>query len=164
MNAPVKRIPSDMHSITPHIVCADALGAIDFYTKAFGARDPQKMLTPDGKLMHGMIRIGDSALMLMEEAPQWGALGPNALKGSAVTLHLYVEDADQAYERAVGAGCTGVMAPADMFWGDRYGVVQDPYGHKWSIAHHARDLTPEEMQAGMKEMFAQSCGDGAAPQ
>ena len=162
MNAAVKRIPSDMHSVTPHIVCADAIGAIDFYIKAFGAKDPAKMLAPNGQLLHGMIRIGDSAVMLMEENPQWGALGPNALKGSPVTLHLYVEDADQAYQRAVDAGCSSVMAPADMFWGDRYGVVKDPYGHTWSIAHHVRDMTPEEMKAGMEQSFAQGCAEDLA--
>ncbi len=157
MNDTVKRIPADMHTITPHIVCADAIGAMAFYEKAFGATGAQKMLTPDGKLMHGMLRIGDSALMLMEETPEWGAFGPAALKGSPVTLHLYVENADQAFDRAVTAGATSVMAPADMFWGDRYGVVKDPYGHSWSIAHHVRDMTPEEMQEGAAKSMEMNC-------
>lgn len=157
MNATVKRIPSDMHTVTPHIVCADAVAAIDFYVKAFGATDAGKMLAPNGKLIHGMIRIGDSAVMLMEENPEWGAMGPNTLKGSPVTLHLYVEDADAAFQRALDAGATSVMAPADMFWGDRYGVVKDPYGHSWSIAHHARDVSPEEMQAAAEKECAEPC-------
>ncbi len=154
MNAPVKRIPEDMHSITPHLVCADALGAIEFYKKAFNATGVQTMLAPNGMLMHGMLRIGDSAIMLMEETPEWGAIGPNTLKGSPVTLHLYVEDADAAFAQALAAGATTVMPLSDTFWGDRYGVVKDPYGHSWSIAHHVRDMTPEEMQAGA----AQACG------
>ncbi len=157
MNDTVKRIPSDMPTVTPHIVCADAVGAIDFYVKAFGAKDAGKMLAPNGKLIHGMIRIGDSPIMLMEETAEYGALGPNSLKGSPVTLHLYVEDADAAFQRAVDAGATGVMPPSDMFWGDRYGVVKDPYGHSWSLAHHVKDMTPEEMQAAANH----ACGDMA---
>jgi PhnB protein len=148
MNTQVKPIPDDMHSITPHIVCKDAPAAIEFYKKAFGAIDAGQMLAPNGKLIHGMIRIGDSAVMLAEETPEWGAVSPLTLKGSPVTLHLYVDNADAAFERAVAAGATSVMPPADMFWGDRYGVLKDPFGHNWSIAHHMRDMTPEEMQAG----------------
>jgi PhnB protein len=148
MNTQVKPIPDGMHSITPHIVCKDAPAAIEFYKKAFGAIDAGQMLAPNGKLIHGMIRIGDSAVMLAEETPEWGAVSPLTLKGSPVTLHLYVDNADAAFERAVAAGATSVMAPADMFWGDRYGVLKDPFGHSWSIAHHMRDMSPEEMQAG----------------
>jgi PhnB protein len=147
MNAQVKPIPEDMHTVTAHIVCRDAVAAIEFYKKAFGATDCGQMLAPNGKLIHGMIRIGDSAVMLAEETPDWGALSPLTLKGSPVTLHVYVENADQAYQRAIAAGATSVMEPADMFWGDRYGVLKDPFGHNWSIAHHVRDMSPEEMQA-----------------
>ncbi|ATQ73094.1 glyoxalase [Massilia violaceinigra] len=156
----VKRIPEDMHTVTPHIVCADAVSAIDFYVKAFGATDTGKMLAPNGKLIHGMIRIGDSAIMLAEETPEWGSIGPLTLKGSPVTLHLYVQDADAAFKRAVDAGATAVMPPSDMFWGDRYGVVKDPYGHSWSIAHHVRDMTMEEMQEGA----AKACGEPGGKQ
>ena len=155
MNDTVKRIPSDMPTVTPHLVCAGAVAAMDFYVKAFGATEAGKMLAPNGKLIHGMIRIGDSPIMLMEETAEYGALGPNTLKGSPVTLHLYVEDADAAFQRAVDAGATGVMPPADMFWGDRYGVVKDPYGHSWSLAHHVKDMSPEEMQAAANH----ACGD-----
>jgi PhnB protein len=154
MNTQVKPIPDGMHSITPHIVCKDAPAAIEFYKKAFGAIDAGQMLAPNGKLIHGMIRIGDSAVMLAEETPEWGAISPLTLKGSPVTLHLYVENADAAFERAIAAGATSVMAPADMFWGDRYGVLKDPFGHSWSIAHHMRDMSPEEMQAGANK----ACG------
>jgi PhnB protein len=146
MNTQVKPIPDGMHSVTPHIVCADAVAAIEFYKKAFGAVDCGKMLAPNGKLIHGMIRIGDSNIMLAEETPEWGALSPTTLKGSPVILHLYVENADAAFERAVAAGATPVMPVADMFWGDRYGMLKDPFGHSWSIAHHVRDMSPEEMQ------------------
>jgi uncharacterized glyoxalase superfamily protein PhnB len=147
MNTKVNPVPADMHTITPHIVCANAVAAIEFYKKAFGAIDAGQMLAPNGKLIHGMIRIGDSAIMLAEETPECNAISPNTLKGSPVTLHMYVDNADAAFERAIAAGATSVMPPADMFWGDRYGVLQDPFGHKWSIAHHVRDMSPEEMHA-----------------
>jgi uncharacterized glyoxalase superfamily protein PhnB len=146
MNTKVKPIPEDMHSVTPHIVCADAVAAIEFYKKAFGAVEAGKLLAPNGKLIHGMIRIGDSAVMLAEETPECNAISPNTLKGTPVTLHLYVANADAAFERAVAAGATAVMPVADMFWGDRYGVLKDPFGHSWSIAHHVRDMSPAEMQ------------------
>ena len=151
MNTQVKPIPDGMHSVTPHIVCKDAPAAIEFYKKAFGAIDAGQMLAPNGKLIHGMIRIGDSAVMLAEETPEWGAVSPLTLKGSPVTLHLYVEDADAQFERAIAAGATVRMPIADMFWGDRYGVLKDPFGHSWSIAHHVRDMSPEEMQAGANQ-------------
>jgi PhnB protein len=147
MDKPVKAIPDYLHSVTPHLVCADALAAIEFYKKAFGAVDMGHMVAPNGKLIHGMIKIGDSPVMLAEETPQHGAIGPNTLKGSPVTLHLSVEDADAAFERAIGAGATSVMPPADMFWGDHYGVLKDPFGHSWSVAHHVRDMSTEELQA-----------------
>ncbi|WP_426108034.1 VOC family protein [Massilia sp. TSP1-1-2] len=150
MNAQVRAIPEDMHTLTPHLVCADALGAIDFYKRAFGATEGGVMLTPDGKLMHGMIRIGDSALMLMEENQQWGALGPTMLGGSPVTIHLYVKNCDAVYAKAVAEGATAKMVPADMFWGDRYGVLTDPFGHSWSVATHIRDVPHDEMQAAKR--------------
>lgn len=148
----VKPIPDDMHTITPHLVCANASDAIAFYQKAFGATELNRMPGPDGKLMHASVRIGDSTVMLVDEYPEWGSVGPKTLKGSPVTLHMYVEDADAAFKRAVDAGATVKMAPEDMFWGDRYGVLIDPFGHSWSIATHIRDLTPAEIQEGMKKM------------
>lgn len=160
MSTNVKPIPEDMHSLTPHIVCAKATEAIEFYKRAFGATDAGTLFTKDGKLMHAMLRIGDSALMLMEENPQWGALGPAALGGSPVTLHLYVKDADATYARAVQEGATGKMPPSDMFWGDRYGVVTDPYGHNWAIATHIKDLTPEQIAEGAAAMG--DCSDAGA--
>tara|TARA_R110001599_G_scaffold171353_1_gene362062 strand:+ start:44655 stop:45134 length:480 start_codon:yes stop_codon:yes gene_type:complete len=148
----VKPIPPDMHTITPHLVCANASDAIAFYQKAFGATELTRLPGPDGRLMHASVRIGDSTVMLVDEFPEWGSVGPKVLKGSPVTLHMYVEDADAAFKRAVDAGATVRMPLDDMFWGDRYGVVTDPFGHEWSIATHIRDLTPAEIQEGMKKM------------
>jgi uncharacterized glyoxalase superfamily protein PhnB len=148
----VKPIPDGMRTVTPHLVCAGAADAIDFYKKAFNAVEEGRFLGPDGKLMHGRIRIGDSAIMLVDENPDWGSFGPKSLKGSPVTIHLYVEDADAMVERAVGAGATVKMPLADMFWGDRYAVLEDPFGHSWSVATHIRDVTPEEMQKAVQDM------------
>lgn len=146
----VKAVPDGMHTITPHLVCRDAAAAIAFYQKAFGAVELARLPGPQGKLLHAMLRIGDSPLMLVDEFPDWGALGPQSLKGSPVTIHLYVEDVDAAVERAVAAGARLTMPVADMFWGDRYGTVEDPFGHRWSIATHIRDLSPKEIQAAAK--------------
>jgi len=148
----VKAIPQDMHVVTPHLVCAGAAKAIEFYKKAFGAVEGGRLPGPDGKLIHAMIRIGGDAIMLVDEMPQWGALGPKALKGSSVTIHLYVDDVDAAVKRAVEAGAKVTMPVADQFWGDRYGKLEDPFGHQWSVATHIRDVTPQEMQEAMKQM------------
>jgi PhnB protein len=150
--AKVKPVPEGMHSVTPHLVCAGAADAIEFYKKAFGALEEARLPGPDGKLMHAMIRIGDSAVMLVDENPEWGMLGPKSLKGSPVTIHLYVEDADAFAARAVKAGAKITMPLADMFWGDRYGTLVDPFGHNWSVATHIRDVSMEEMQQAMKAM------------
>jgi uncharacterized glyoxalase superfamily protein PhnB len=141
-----------MHSVTPHLVCAGAAKAIDFYKKAFGATEEARLPGPDGKLMHAAIRIGDSTVMLVDEFPEWGSLGPKALKGSPVTIHLYVEDADKFVERAANAGAKVTMPVSEQFWGDRYGKIEDPFGHHWSVATHVRDVSREEMGEAMKEM------------
>ena len=150
--ASTKPIPSDMHVVTPHLVCAKAADAIEFYKKAFGATEEARLPGPDGKIMHALIRIGGDAVMLTDEMPQWGALGPKALKGSSVTIHLYVRDADAAFQRAVDAGAKVTMPLADQFWGDRYGKIEDPFGHQWSIATHVRDVSMQEAQDAMKKM------------
>jgi len=150
--AKVKAIPKDMHAVTPHLVCAGAADAIEFYKKAFGATEEVRLPGPDGRLMHAMIRINGSAVMLVDEMPEWGALGPKALKGSPVTIHLYVENVDAFVERAVKAGAKVTMPVADMFWGDRYGKLEDPFGHHWSVATHVRDVSMEEAQKAMREM------------
>jgi uncharacterized glyoxalase superfamily protein PhnB len=151
----VKPIPEGMHSLTPHLVCANAAEAIEFYKKAFGATELFRMQSPDGKIMHAQVKIGDSVVMLTDEMPQRGSLGPKALKGTPVSLFLYVESADKAFERAVSAGATVQMPLADMFWGDRWGFVEDPFGHRWHIATHIRDVSEEEMKQAMKEMNCQ---------
>lgn len=148
----VKPIPEGMHSLTPHLVCAGAVDAIEFYKAAFNAVEEVRLPGPDGKLMHAALRIGDSVLMLVDENPEWGALGPKALKGTPVTIHLYVENVDAAVAQAVAAGAKITMPVADMFWGDRYGVLQDPFGHSWSVATHTRDLSPDEIREGMAKM------------
>ena len=147
-----KPIPEGMHSLTPHIVCAGAADAIDFYKRAFNAVEQARLPGPDGKLMHAAVKIGDSTLMLVDENPQWGSLGPKALKGSPVTIHLYVPDVDATVAKAVAAGAKVTMPVADMFWGDRYGQLEDPFGHRWSVATHTRDLTSEEIREGMAKM------------
>ena len=148
----VKPIPAGMHTVTPHLICAGAAKAIEFYQKAFGATELSRVPGENGKLMHASVRIGDSVVMLNEEMPEWGAFGPKSLKGSAVTIHLYVENADAVFERAVAAGAKVTMPLDDMFWGDRYGKVEDPFGHQWSIGTHVRDVSPEEMQKAMEQM------------
>jgi uncharacterized glyoxalase superfamily protein PhnB len=145
-------IPEGMHSLTPHLICNDAAAAIEFYKKAFGAVELVRLAGPQGKLMHAAVRIGDSTLMLVDEAPDWNMLGPKALKGSPVTIHLYVPDVDATVAQAVAAGAKVTMPVADMFWGDRYGALEDPFGHRWSVATHTRDTTPEEMREAMAKM------------
>lgn len=140
-------IPPDMPTLTPHLVCRGAADAIVFYGKAFGAVELARLPRPDGRLMHAMVRIGDSPLMLVDEYPEQGCASPLALKGSPVTLHLYVTDVDAAVAQAVAAGAKVTMPVADMFWGDRYGRLEDPFGHQWSLATHVRDLSPAEIMA-----------------
>jgi PhnB protein len=139
-----------MHTVTPHLVCDGAADAIEFYKKAFGATEMMRLPGPNGRLMHAGVRIGDSIVMLVDENREWGALGPLALKGSPVTIHLQVADADALFDRAVKAGATVVMPIDDAFWGDRYGLLKDPFGHSWSIATHVRDLSPEQILEASK--------------
>jgi PhnB protein len=148
----MKSIPEGMHTVTPHLICAGAAEAIEFYKKAFGAVELSRMPGPDGKVMHASIRIGDSVIMLNDEFPEWGSFGAKHFKGSPVIIHLYVENADAAFDQAMRAGAKVTMPLADMFWGDRYGKVEDPFGHQWSIGTHIRDVTPEQMQKAMEQM------------
>jgi len=148
----VKPIPDGMHSVTPHLICAGAADAIEFYKKAFNAVEEGRLAGPQGRLMHAMIRIEGSAVMLVDEMPEWRALGPKSLKGSPVTIHLYVEHVDAFVKRAVDAGAKITMPLDDMFWGDRYCKLEDPFGHHWSVATHIRDVSPEEMRKAMQKM------------
>jgi PhnB protein len=151
----VKPVPAGYHTVTPHLVVKDAAKAIDFYKRAFGAEVLFRMNGPDGKsVMHAELRIGDSPVMIAEEAPQWGALGPQSLGGSPVTISLYVTDADAVYNRAVQAGAEATMPLANQFWGDRYGKLKDPFGHHWAVMTHVEDVSPEECQRRAAGMFA----------
>lgn len=147
-------------TVTPHLVCAGAADAIEFYKKAFGAEEVMRLAGANGKLMHAAVRIGDASIMLVDEAPEWGSLSPITLGGSPVTIHLYVPDVDAFVDRAVKAGALLRMPVEDMFWGDRYGIVEDPFGHKWSVATHQRDMSTREIEQAMKQ-FMPSC-DGAS--
>ena len=149
-----KPIPDGFHTLTPHIVVQDAARAIEFYTRAFGAQEQTRHLAPDGKnVMHAQLKIGNSMLMMANEFPPM-ALSPKTRGGTSVTLHLFVENADAVFDRAVKAGCTVKMPLMDQFWGDRYGLVEDPFGHAWSIATHKQDLTNEQLAANAKAAFA----------
>jgi PhnB protein len=148
----VNAVPKDMHTVTPHLICAGAAAAIDFYKKAFGAVEVSRMAGPDGKIMNAIIRIGDSPVLLVDENPQWGNLGPKTLKGSPVVIHLSVDDADALAVRAAAAGAKITLPVSEMFWGARYGQLEDPFGHRWSVATQVRDVTPEQMQAAVEKM------------
>lgn len=151
----VNPIPPGMHTITPHLVIRDAARAIDFYKQVFGAQETGRSLSPDGRIMHAALKIGDSMLFLNDEFPEHGGGGgPQALGGTPVTLNLYVEDADAVFNRAVDAGAEVRMPIADQFWGDRYGMLRDPFGHSWSIATRKEDLTPDEIRARADAFFA----------
>ncbi|MGD0545530.1 MAG: VOC family protein [Candidatus Acidiferrales bacterium] len=150
MSEAVKPIPEGYHSVTPHLVCRDASKALDFYKSALGAEIRNVSKDDRGKVMHAEIKIGDSIVMLSDEFPEYHSLSPLGLGGTAVSLHIYTEDADAAFSRAVDAGAKVGMPIMDAFWGDRYGQVVDPYGHKWAIATRKRVPTQEEMRAAVK--------------
>ena len=139
--------PAGLHSLSPHLVCAGAADAIEFYKKAFGAVEMIRVPGRDGRLMHGCVSINGSSVMLVDEMPQCGVLSPKSLKATPVTIHLVVPDVDKAVDRAVKAGATVVMPVADMFWGDRYGQIEDPFGHRWSLATPQRVLSEQEIRA-----------------
>ena len=147
--SPVKPIPDGMNTIIPHLVVNDASRAIDFYKKAFGAEERGRFKTPDGKIMHASIAINGSPMFVNDAV--MGAKDANALGGSPVSLMIYVNDVDATFQRAVNAGATATMPVADQFWGDRYGMLKDPFGHTWEIATHKEDLSPEEMDRRGKE-------------
>lgn len=153
MSTTTKYIPGGYHSVTPYLIISNTEKAIEFYKEAFGAEESERLETPDGKVMHAEIKIGDSQIMMCDENPAWDALSPLTTGGSPVSIVLYVENVDVVVNRAVAAGATVQMPVADQFWGDRMGTVRDPFGHKWSIATHTEDVTPEEIQKRSKAMF-----------
>jgi PhnB protein len=145
----VKAIPDGYYSLTPYLVCKGAAKAIDFYTKAFGAQEIVRMPGPGERIMHAEVKIGNSILMLSDENKERGALSPETIGGTAASVMFYTDDVDAVFNRAVANGAQPEMAPADMFWGDRMGNLVDPFGHKWAIATHKEDVTPDEMQKRM---------------
>jgi PhnB protein len=141
----VKPIPDGYHSITPYLIVSGAAQALEFYKEAFGAVELFRMPTPDGRVGHAEIRVGDSVVMLADEHPEIGARSPRTVGGTTVHLLLYVSDADATYTRAVEAGAKAVRPLKNQFYGDRSGTVEDPFGHSWTVATHVEDLSPEEM-------------------
>ena len=151
-----KQVSNGIQSLSPHLVCAGAADAIKFYEQAFGAKEMIRLPGPDGKLMHACISINGSSVMLVDENRQYGMLSPKALGGTPVTMHLIVEDADAAAAKAVAAGAKVIMPVADMFWGDRYGVVEDPFGHRWSLATPKRQMSEAEIRDAARKAMGES--------
>ena len=150
----VNPIPDGFHTLTPHLTVRDGAAAIEFNKNALGAVEVNRHPGPDGKsIMHALLRVGDFHFMLNDEWPEMGAKGPQSLGGSPVYLNLYVRNVDEAFARAVAAGAKVTMPLADMFWGDRYGQLEDPFGHKWSLATHIEDVSPEESARRMRKEF-----------
>ena len=154
----VKPIPEGYHTVTPYLVVQGAAKALEFYKKAFGATELVRMPGPGGKVMHAEIRIGDSPVMLADEFPEMDARGPQALGGTPVGLCIYVENVDALFDRAVTAGAKVLRPVVDQFYGDRSGTVADPFGHKWTIATHKEDVSPEEMKRRMAALMPGGCG------
>jgi len=150
-------IPQGYHTITPALTCRDAAKAIDFYKKAFGAQELMRMPSPDGKVSHAELKIGDSVVFVSDEFPGMSA-APASTATPAYYLFLYVKDADATYNQAVSAGAKATMPPQDMFWGDRFGKVTDPFGHQWGIATHVEDVAPEEIGKRAQAFFAKAAG------
>lgn len=160
--AAVSPIPAGFHTLTAHLIVRSVNEAVVFYERAFGAVETGRQEMSDtGKVLHCTIRVGDSNLFLVDEFPEWGALGPQEGQRCPVSLHLYVEEIDTVFARAIAAGATETMALMDTFWGDRYGKLRDPFGHEWSIASRIEDLTPEQIDRRAAEFFSSespSCG------
>ncbi len=164
--ATVNPIPEGFNSVSAHLVLQDVAKAIEYYKQAFGAQEIFRMPGPDGEsIMHAEVRIGNSIVMLAAEMPQFaGPKSPQTLDGTTVSIHLYVEDVDAVYDQAVKAGATATMPAMDTFWGDRYGKIQDPFGHVWGIATRIKNLTPEEIGQGAETFFKEMAENGSACQ
>ena len=153
-----KPIPDGYRTVTPYLTLTGAAQALDFYKRAFGAHEGARMTGPDGNgVMHAEIRIGDSLVMLSDEFPQTGSRSPQTLGGTTGAIFLYVPDVDAAFQRAVDAGAKALMPPTDMFWGDRFGKLVDPFGHEWAMATHQEDLSPEEVRTRGAAAMAAMC-------
>ena len=151
----VKPVPEGFHTLTPILTVRGAAAAIDFYRRAFGAEEVFRSPGPDGRIMHAQLRIGNSVFMLHDEFPEMGGKGPAALGGTPVGLWIYTDEVDAAWKRAVDAGATVKMPLSNQFWGDRFGMVEDPFGHQWSLAQHIEDVPREEMPKRAQAAMAQ---------
>jgi PhnB protein len=149
MASRIKGIPKGFHTVTPYLTLTDSARAMDFYKRAFGAEELLRLDGPDGKVAHAEMKIGDSLIMLCDEMPGWSR-SPESLGGTAVNILLYVKDVDQIFYRAVAAGAKVAMPLSDMFWGDRYAQVTDPFGHSWSLATHKEDVPLKELRKRTK--------------
>jgi PhnB protein len=154
MKTNVKYLPQGFHALTPYLTVKNGAEAIEFYKRAFGARELVRMPMPDGKVAHAELQIDDSIFMLGQECPEHGQVSPETLEGSPVGLALYVKNVDEAFDRAVGAGASVKEPVADKFWGDRSGSLTDPFGHKWMLLTHIEDVSPQEIKKRMAEAFA----------
>jgi PhnB protein len=150
----VKPVPEGYNTVTPYLAVDDASAAIEYYKKAFGAKERVRMETPDGKIGHAELEIGDSLVMLSDPFPQGSTRPPKELGGTTAGVFMYVEDVDAVVKRAVDTGATVAMEVADQFWGDRFGTIIDPFGHSWSIATHVEDVTPEQIAERAREAMA----------
>ena len=159
-----KPIPQGYRSVTPYLTLHDAARALDFYKRAFGAQEVVRMDAPGGKIAHAEIKIGDSMIMLGDEMPGMGSKAPQSLGGTTSGIMLYVENADQVFNQAVAAGAQVEAPLTDMFWGDRYGKLKDPFGHSWAVATHKEDVAPAEMKKRMQEAMAKMGQQHQQPQ
>jgi PhnB protein len=159
----VPAVPAGYHTVTPYLTVNDGAGALQFYKRALGAREVMRMAAPGGKIGHAEIRIGDSVVMLSDELPGTSTKAPTSLGGTTGSIMLYVPNVDAAFKKAIDAGCTSIMAPTDMFWGDRFGKLEDPYGNQWGMATHKEDVPPRQMAVRAKAaMAAMAPGQGSA--
>jgi len=155
MTISARPIPEGFHTVTPSLVVRNAAEAIEFYKRALGAQELMRMASPDGKIAHAELKIGDSIIFLLDEFPNMGSKSPQTLGSNTGNLYVYVEDVDTAFQRAIDAGGRATMPVADMFWGDRYGMFVDPYGHSWGLSTHKEDLTEQETEERAKDFYAQ---------
>jgi PhnB protein len=155
MTIEVNPIPQGFHTVTPYLCVRDAAQAIEFYQKAFGAREVMRLAEPSGRIGHAEIRIGDSPVMLADEFPEMGILGPQSLGGSPVRINLFVEDVDALVNQAVAVGATVQRPVANQFYGERSGILEDPFGHIWLISTHIEEVSPEEMQQRYDDLMKQ---------
>src|SRR5258708_1917860 len=150
-----KRIPEGLQGVIPHLIVRDCNGAIEFYKKAFGAKELLRMPGPDGRSIgHAHLQLGGGHLYMCDEVPGMNCMAPTSIGGTPVALHIYVEDVDAAFARVVDAGAAVIMPLMDMFWGDRFGKLRDPFGHEWSLASHIEDVSPADMQERGTAAFA----------